>query len=85
MKQALTVRIPDDLRDELERMSEAESKPVSDLVRESIRRYVAVYTFRRLRKTILPYAGAKGILTDEDVFNDISSYYLSNQGSCGKY
>jgi predicted transcriptional regulator len=72
MKQTLTVRIPGDLREELERISEAESKPISDLVRESIRRYVAIYTFRRLRKTILPYAEEQGILTDEDVFSSVS-------------
>jgi len=72
MKRTLTVRISDDLRDELQRISGAESKPVSDLVRESIRRYIALYTFRRLRKTVLPFAEAQGILTDEDVFRTIS-------------
>ena len=72
MKQTLTVRISDDLRDQLQRISDVESKPVSDLVRESIRRYIALYTFRRLRKTVLPFAEAQGILTDEDVFRTIS-------------
>ena len=72
MKQTLTVRLTDDLRNELQEISEAEAKPVSDLVRESIQRYVAVYNFRRLRNTILPFAEAQGILTDEDVFKSIS-------------
>ena len=72
MKQTLTVRLPDDLRNELQEISAAEAKPVSDLVRESIQRYVAVYNFRRLRNTILPFAEAQGILTDEDVFKSIS-------------
>jgi predicted transcriptional regulator len=72
MKQAVTVRLPDDLRKELQQISEAEAKPVSDLVRESIRRYVSIYNFRRLRNTILPFAEAQGILTDEDVFRSIS-------------
>jgi predicted transcriptional regulator len=72
MKQAVTVRIPDDLRKELEQISNAEAKPISDLVRESIQKYVAIYNFRRLRNTILPFAEAQGILTDEDVFNSIS-------------
>jgi predicted transcriptional regulator len=72
MKQALTVRLPDDLRKELQQISDAEAKPVSDLVRESIQRYVAVYNFRRLRNTVLPFAEAQGILTDEDVFRSIS-------------
>ena len=72
MKQAVTVRLPDDLRKELQQISEAEAKPVSDLVRESIQRYVSIYNFRRLRNTILPFAEAQGILTDEDVFKSIS-------------
>ena len=72
MKQGLTVRLPDGLRKELQQISDSEAKPVSDLVRESIQRYVAVYNFRKLRNTILPFAEAQGILTDEDVFRDIS-------------
>lgn len=72
MKQALSVRLPDDLRKDLQQISDAEAKPVSDLVRESIQRYVAIYNFRRLRNTILPFAEAQGILTDEDVFKSIS-------------
>jgi len=72
MKQAVTVRLSDDLRKELRQISEAEAKPISDLVRESIQRYVSIYNFRRLRNTILPFAEAQGILTDEDVFKSIS-------------
>ncbi len=72
MKQTLAVRIPDDLRKELQEISNAEAKPVSDLVRESIQRYVAIYRFRKLRNTILPFAEAQGILTDEDVFSSIT-------------
>ena len=72
MKQAQTVRLPDELRKNLQQISEAEAKPISDLVRESIQKYVTVYNFRRLRKTILPFAEAQGILTDEDVFKTIS-------------
>ena len=72
MKQALTVRLPDDLRKELQQISDSEAKPISDLVRESIQRYVSIYNFRKLRNTILPFAEAQGILTDEDVFRSIS-------------
>jgi predicted transcriptional regulator len=68
----LTIRLPDDLRDDLQRLSEEQSKPVSDIVRESIRRYVAVEKFRSLRKKALPFAEAQGYLTDEDIFDAIS-------------
>jgi len=72
MNQTLTIRIPDDLRAELQELSRNENKPVSDIVRESLNRYLAIYRFRRLRNMTLPFAEAQGILTDEDVFSMIS-------------
>jgi predicted transcriptional regulator len=68
----LTIRLPDELRADLQRLSREQSKPISDIVRESIRRYVAVERFRVLRRKVLPFAEAQGILTDEDVFKAIS-------------
>jgi predicted transcriptional regulator len=72
MNQTLTIRIPKELKKELEEISKIEQKPVSDLVRDSLRRYVAIQRFRQLRNMVLPFAEAQGILTDEDVFKIIS-------------
>ena len=72
MKQTMTIRISDELREELQEISQAEGKPVSDLVRESLQRYIAVYRYRKLRNMVLPFAEAQGILTDEDVYKIIS-------------
>jgi predicted transcriptional regulator len=71
MRQTLTIRVPDDLRKELQKISKEESKPMSDLVRESLQRYISIYKFHRLRNRVLPFAEAQGILTDEDVFDVI--------------
>jgi predicted transcriptional regulator len=68
----LTIRLPEDLKADLQKISRQQNKPVSDVVRESIRRYVAVERFRALRRKVLPFAEAQGFLTDEDVFNAIS-------------
>jgi len=68
----LTIRVPDDLRADLQKISREQNKSVSDVVRESIRRYVAVEKFRALRRKVLPFAEAQGFLTDEDVFRTIS-------------
>ena len=68
MKQALNVRIPDELRRELLAISRDEQVPFSSLVLESLREYLAVRRFRRLRGKVLPFAEAQGLLTDEDVF-----------------
>ena len=68
----ITIRLPNELRSDLQKLSQEQNKPVSDLVRESIRRYVAVEKFRALRNKVLPFAEAQGFLTDEDVFKAIS-------------
>jgi predicted transcriptional regulator len=72
MNQTLTIRIPDDLRESLQELSRIENRPVSDIVRESLKRHLAIHRFRRLRNMTLPFAEAQGILTDEDVFSLIS-------------
>jgi predicted transcriptional regulator len=69
---SLTIRIPDELRRELDKISKAKQQPVSDLVRDSLRRYVAIERFRELRKETLPFAEAQGFITDEDVFKAVS-------------
>lgn len=71
MKRPLTIRLPDELREILYKISESERVPVSDIVRESVRRYVSIYRFRRLRSKVLPFAEAQGLLTDEDVFRGL--------------
>ena len=68
----LTIRIPEELRADLQEISSRQSVPVSDLVPgidSPLRGYRAVPT---LRKRTLPFAEAQGILTDEDVFRAIS-------------
>lgn len=68
----LTIRLPEALKSELDDISREENEAISDIVRESLRRYVAVRRFRSVRKRILPFAEAQGLLTDEDVFKALS-------------
>lgn len=72
MNQTITIRVPEDIRKSLKAISRKEKKPVSDLVRESLQRYIAIYRFRQLRTSALPFAEAQGLLTDEDIYRDIS-------------
>jgi predicted transcriptional regulator len=72
MSQSMTVRIPDELSRQLQKISRDEGKPVSDLVRESLQKYIALYRYNQLRNRVIPYAEAQDIITDEDVFKRIS-------------
>jgi hypothetical protein len=49
MNQSISIRIPDDVRKNLEATSKKEGKSLSDLVRESLQKYITVYRFRQLR------------------------------------
>jgi predicted transcriptional regulator len=68
----LTLRIPDDLRDQLEELSRKQQRPTSELVRESLRRYIATERLKTIRTTTLPLAEAQGFLTDDDIFKVVS-------------
>ena len=67
----LTIRLPETLKAELDAISLEGTRAVSELVRESLRRYVAVEKFRSLRRKIMPSAAKQGLLTDEDVFREL--------------
>ena len=69
---SMSIRIPDPLRRELLKLSKEQQRPMSDLVRDSLRRYVAVQQFQSLRAKTIPFAQAQGYLTDEDVFKAVS-------------
>ncbi|OPX35897.1 hypothetical protein B1H10_00085 [candidate division KSB1 bacterium 4484_188] len=49
MKQTatLTIRIPENIKKALEELSKAEQKPVSNLVKDSLRRYIAIHRVPR--------------------------------------
>jgi len=44
----------------------------SEVVRDALRRQIALLRFERSRRALLPLAEAQGILTDEDVFRIVS-------------
>ena len=69
---ALTIRLDRDLERQLKRLARRTGRSRSELVREALRRQLAVFQFEELRQRIMPFAEARGYLTDEDVFRDVS-------------
>jgi len=69
---ALTIRLERDLERRLARLARRTGRSRSELVRDALRRQLALAEFRELRRQILPLAEARGYLTDEDVFRDVS-------------
>ena len=68
----ITVRLDKKLDSELRRLAKRTGRPKSELIREALRRQLAVTHFEDLRQSVAPFAEARGWLTDEDVFRDIS-------------
>lgn len=69
---ALTIRIPPDLERKLQKLCKQQGRSASDVVRESLRRYMAAEQLRQTREKLRPYAEAAGFLTDQDVFKAVS-------------
>jgi hypothetical protein len=67
----ITLRVPDDLDQELETRSAEAGLSKSDLAREALRRYLRVADLRALRARLVPKAQERGIHTDEDVFRKL--------------
>ena len=61
-----------ELERQLDRLARRTGRSRSEIVREALRRQLAVAQFEDLRKRIMPFAEAAGYLTDEDVSRDVS-------------
>ena len=72
MRETITISVPDDLKAELDRIAREEGLSRSDVVRESLRDYLFVRNFRRLRLRLMAKALAQGVVTDDDVFDRVS-------------
>ena len=68
----ITVRLDKKLDSELRKLAKKTCRPKSDLIREALRRQLAITRFEDLRRSVAPFAEARGWLTDEDVFREIS-------------
>jgi len=68
----LTIRLDADLDKLLTKAARQSGKNRSEIAREALRRQLRVSQFEALRKKIMPFAEARGYLTDEDVFRDVS-------------
>ena len=69
---AFTIRLDPELDRQLDDAARRSGQSRSEFVREALRRQITLAEFEDLRRRIMPFAEARGYLTDEDVFRDIS-------------
>ena len=68
----LTIRLDEDLNRLLTKASRQSGRSRSEVAREALRRQLRMTQFEALRRRMMPFAEARGYLTDEDVFRDVS-------------
>jgi predicted transcriptional regulator len=68
----LTIRLDKNLDNLLAKASRKSGKNRSEIAREALRRQLRLEQFEEIRKRVMPFAEARGLLTDEDVFSRVS-------------
>jgi metal-responsive CopG/Arc/MetJ family transcriptional regulator len=69
---AITIRLDAKLSRQLALIAKRTGRTRSEVVRDAVRRQLALGQFRDLQRRIRPLAEARGYLTDEDVFRGMS-------------
>jgi predicted transcriptional regulator len=72
MGRTVTVRLDEELERALSLVMARTGRTRSEVVRDALRRQLTLQEFRELRAQLLPYAEARDLLTDEDVFGLVS-------------
>ena len=68
----LTIRLDSALERQLTQLAKRSGQSRSDIARDALRRQLAVFQFEEFRRQVMPFAEARGYLTDEDVFRNVS-------------
>jgi predicted transcriptional regulator len=69
---ALTIRLEPELQKMLDKVCKQTGRTRSDVLRDALKRQLSILRFEQLRRQVLPFAEARGYLTDEDVNKAIS-------------
>jgi predicted transcriptional regulator len=69
---AVTIRLDPGLEDMLDRVCRDTGRSRSEVIREALRRQLALDLLDEARRRLIPLAEARGIYTDEDVFKLLS-------------
>jgi metal-responsive CopG/Arc/MetJ family transcriptional regulator len=72
VRTSVSVSLPEKLNKEINKIAREMHLTRSDIVKVALTEYLFKYRFRKVRKKMVEKARAKGIYTDEDVFNRLS-------------
>jgi predicted transcriptional regulator len=64
---SLTIRLEDDLEQELQAACTETGRPRGEILRDALRLQLQLMRFERLRRQVLPFGEAAGWLSDEEL------------------
>ena len=68
----MTLRLDEDLTRVLDKVCRHSGRSRNEIVREALKRHLAHLAFEQIRRRVMPFAEARGYLTDKDLFKAIS-------------
>ncbi len=72
MREAVTISLSKELKERLDKLANSEKINRSDIVKEALKRYLAVNEFQKIRRQMIPKAESRGIFSDEDIYKIVS-------------
>jgi predicted transcriptional regulator len=72
MTQSITIELPAQLKTALDEVTHREGLSTDQVVGQAIKEHLFLRQFRRLRERMSAKAAGKGMLTDQDVFDQVS-------------
>jgi predicted transcriptional regulator len=72
MAGTITIRVDAATERMLKRVARLSGRTRSEITREALRRQLSLELFEQMRRRVAPFAEARGLLTDEDVFKALS-------------
>ncbi len=72
MSNTITIRLDEKLAKKLAHVAERSGRTRSDVIRDALRRQLAIAILDEVREELVPLAEKQGIYTDEDVFRKLS-------------
>ena len=68
----LTIRVDKELERHLDLVCRRSGRTRSAVIRDALRRQLALSRYEDLRRRVMPFAEARGYLVDDDVVKDVS-------------
>lgn len=72
MKTSITISIPNDIKQKIDKLTRREQVTRSVIVCEALKEYFAKQEYHRLRNKLIPEAEKCSLFTDEDIFRIVS-------------